>query len=38
MAESQKQVVGYGERTMNEIVEVYVNPDCRPKSGMWRSW
>jgi preprotein translocase subunit SecA len=25
--ELKKQVIGYGERTMNEIVEAYVNPD-----------
>ena len=27
----KKQVVGYGERTMNEIVEAYVNPDLPPE-------
>ena len=29
--ELKKQVVGYGERTMNEIVEAYVNPDLPPE-------
>ncbi len=27
----KKQVIGYGERTMNEIVEAYVNPDLPPE-------
>ena len=27
----KKQVVGYGERTMGEIVEAYVNPDLPPE-------
>ena len=27
----QKQVIGHGERTMNEIVEAYVNPDLPPE-------
>ena len=26
-----KMVIGYGERTMGEIVEAYVNPDLPPK-------
>ena len=26
-----KRVIGYGERTMNEIVEAYVNPDLPPE-------
>ena len=26
-----KQVIGYGERTMSEIVEAYVNPDLPPE-------
>ena len=30
-AELKKQVIGYGERTMNEIVEAYVNPDLPPE-------
>ena len=29
--ELKKQVIGYGERTMNEIVEAYVNPDLPPE-------
>jgi len=29
--ELKKQVVGYGERTMNESVEAYVNPDFPPE-------
>jgi preprotein translocase subunit SecA len=29
--ELKKQVVGYGERTMNEIVEAYVNSDLPPE-------
>ena len=28
---SKKQVIGYGERTMGEIVEAYVNPDLPPE-------
>ena len=27
----KKQVIGYGERTMGEIVEAYVNPDLPPE-------
>ena len=27
----KKQVIGYGERTMSEIVEAYVNPDLPPE-------
>ena len=27
----KKQVIGYGEKTMNEIVEAYVNPDLPPE-------
>ena len=27
----KKQVIGYGERTMNEIVDAYVNPDLPPE-------
>ena len=27
----KKQVIGYGERTMAEIVEAYVNPDLPPE-------
>ena len=27
----KKQVIGYGERTMEEIVEAYVNPDLPPE-------
>ena len=27
----KKQVIGYGERTMGEIVEPYVNPDLPPE-------
>ncbi len=27
----KKQVIGYGERTMREIVEAYVNPDLPPE-------
>ncbi len=27
----KKQVIGYGERTMNDIVEAYVNPDLPPE-------
>jgi len=27
----KKQVIGYGERTMNEIVEAYINPDLPPE-------
>ena len=27
----KKQVIGYGERTMNKIVEAYVNPDLPPE-------
>ena len=27
MVALKKQVIGYGERTMGEIVEAYVNPD-----------
>ena len=27
----KKQVIGYGVRTMNEIVEAYVNPDLPPE-------
>ncbi|WP_115024866.1 preprotein translocase subunit SecA [Synechococcus sp. UW69] len=27
----KKQVIGYGERTMDEIVEAYVNPDLPPE-------
>ena len=30
----KKQVIGYGERTMNEIVEAYVNPDLPRRSGI----
>ena len=33
----KKQVIGYGERTMNEIVEAYVNPDLPPESGILSS-
>ena len=29
--ELKKQVIGYGERTMNEVVEAYVNPDLPPE-------
>ena len=29
----KKQVIGYGERTMGEIVEAYVNPDLPPEDG-----
>ena len=32
----KKQVIGYGERTMGEIVEAYVNPGRR--NGIWASW
>ena len=34
----KKQVIGYGERTMAEIVEAYGTRIFRPKSGIWRSW
>ena len=27
----KKQVIGYGERTMSEIVEAYINPDLPPE-------
>jgi len=27
----KKQVIGYGERTMDEIVEAYINPDLPPE-------
>ena len=27
----KKQVIGYGERTMEEIVEAYINPDLPPE-------
>ena len=27
----KRQVIGYGERTMNEIVEAYINPDLPPE-------
>ena len=27
----KKRVIGYGERTMGEIVEAYVNPDLPPE-------
>ena len=27
----KKQVIGYGERTMEEIVESYINPDLPPE-------
>ena len=27
----KKQVIGYGERTMNEIVDAYINPDLPPE-------
>tara|TARA_Y100001968_G_scaffold171892_1_gene157290 strand:+ start:16174 stop:19014 length:2841 start_codon:yes stop_codon:yes gene_type:complete len=29
--ELKKQVIGYGERTMDEVVEAYVNPDLPPE-------
>ncbi len=29
--ELKKQVLGYGERTMDEVVEAYVNPDLPPE-------
>ncbi|QEY32334.1 preprotein translocase subunit SecA [Synechococcus sp. RSCCF101] len=29
--ELKKQVIGYGERTMDDIVEAYVNPDLPPE-------
>ena len=29
--ELKKQVIGYGEKTMSEIVEAYVNPDLPPE-------
>ncbi len=29
--ELKKQVIGYGERTMNDIVDAYVNPDLPPE-------
>ena len=29
--ELKKQVIGYGERTMEEIVEAYINPDLPPE-------
>ena len=35
MAALKKQVIGYGERTMVEIVEAYVNPDLPPEDGSW---
>ena len=34
----KKQVIGYGERTMSEIVEAYVNPDLPPEEWIWHSW
>ena len=27
----KKQVIGYGERTMSEIVDAYINPDLPPE-------
>ena len=30
----KKQVIGYGERTMSEIVEAYVNPDLPPEEDL----
>ena len=33
-----KAVIGYGERTMSEIVEAYVNPDLPPENGILLSW
>ena len=33
-----KQVIGYGERTMNEIVEAYVNPDLPPEEWDLLNW
>ena len=27
----KKQVIGYGERTMEEIVDAYINPDLPPE-------
>ena len=38
MVALKKQVIGYGERTMTEIVEAYVNPDLPPRNGTWLSW
>ena len=30
----KKQVIGYGEKTMEEIVEAYINPDLPLKNGI----
>ena len=38
MAGFEKQVIGYGELTMAEIVEAYVNPDLPPEEWIWPSW
>jgi len=29
------KVIGYGERTMDDVVEAYVNPDCPSEEWVW---